>query len=135
MYEASSTYKLWPYWPMMWQVKQKDVCFARSMWFSSPSRPAKTGKIKNARKASIFPPRATVRLGRSATKPARTIVITRTASIRDVGMNGSEVVNSPLLQTANVFDQLLDLIISELLVVSMHFALAFFCGLDQLCVA
>jgi len=70
----------------MWQLRQKDVCFARSMWFSSPSKPAKTGKIKNARNANIFPPRAMVKPGRRATNPAKAIVMTRTASIKDVGM-------------------------------------------------
>ena len=122
---------------MIWQLKQKDVCFARSMWFSNPSRPAKTGKMKNDRNASIFPPRATVRLGRTATNPARTIVMTRTASIRVVGIMSPclKTVSTSLFQAANVLDQRLDLIISQFAFKFRHFAFAFFGDLEQICIA
>src|ERR1051326_5485248 len=119
----------------MWQLRQNDVCFARSMWFSRPSNPAKTGKIKNARNANIFPPRAMVKPGRRAIKAARAIAITRTANMRNVGILPPSLQTTPLLQAADVLDQGLDLIIGQFAIKFRHLAFAFFGDLDQIRIA
>src|SRR5258708_1284208 len=118
---------------MMWQVRQKLVDLAFSIWFSKPSTPQNAGSTSTEMNAIILPPRGRALSGLMTITTTSAAAITRSPTTKPVGINPPSPLNGDLLlETANELHQFLNLIVGELLVVGRHFVFAFGGDFDQL---
>src|SRR5216110_2285646 len=107
---------------MIWQERQKLVCFERSMCSAAPKTPTAMGKTKSAKKARILPARPVVMPDATRSTSMRTTAIPSSVSSSAMGTVSPQP--RMLLQGANVFNQGLDLVVSKFLVIGRHLVLA-----------
>src|SRR5258708_1240322 len=102
---------------MMWQVRQKLVDLAFSIWFSKPSTPQNAGSTSTEMNAIILPPRGRALSGLMTITTTSAAAITRSPTTKPVGINPPSPLNGDLLlETANELHQFLNLIVGILVI-------------------
>src|SRR5580704_2210528 len=106
---------------MMWQERQNAVLSERCISFCIPATSEKSGRKKSTPNARIFPARLAVIAGRTTTMPASTALNSTRITMANVGMAPKKSASDSLLQSANVSDEILDLICFQAFCVCRHF--------------
>src|SRR5580693_235962 len=105
---------------MRWQERQNAVLSERCISFSMPATREKSGRKKNTPNPRIFPARLTVIAGRTTTTPASTALNSTRITIANVGIGPRTSYSHLLFQSANVSDEILDLVRFQAFAVRRH---------------
>src|SRR5580692_10801905 len=109
---------------MMWQERQNAVLSERCISFCIPATSEKSGRKKSTPNARIFPARLAVITGRTTTTPASTALNSTRITIANVGIGPRTSCSLLLFQSANVSDEILDLVRFQAFAIRRHLALA-----------